>query len=117
MLIIGKKAYNGLLNEIKTLKEEIEGKEFDRLKRDSEELKEKNKLIGDIRFKVRSVAEIEDQDTSEKSVKIVYQPKTVILRFDEKGNPVKDDFFYAMNVLGLISVEDMVRIQNVIDKK
>lgn len=117
MLIIGKKAYNALLNEIKTLKEEVEGKEFDKLRKDSEELKEKNKLIESVRFKVRSAAEIEDQTTGGRAVKIIYQPRTVILRFDEKGNPIKDDFFYALNSLGFVSVEDMARIQSVIDKE
>lgn len=48
-------------------------------------------------------------------VKVEYDVPTVKIYFDDDGQILKNDRFYAMNYLNLISTDDMKRIQVYLD--
>lgn len=115
-MFVSKKKFEELQNSVKKLTEIIENQEFKDLKRQSLELSELKQLISKIKFKVKSVEIIDDTNSFDKIVKITYQLPIVNLTIDENGVVNKDEFFYSVNSLNLIDLEDMAKIQENIDK-
>lgn len=108
------------LDEIQTSVDEltkiVKTQELERLRKESEELKNIKKLLSNIRLHVKKVEEVQDGDIQRK-VKIVYELPIVILKYDDNGKLIKNNFFYSINALDLISYDDMKRISKILERK
>lgn len=102
-----------ILKEVQELSNLIKSNTFNQLKEDSEELKRIKELLSHIRFKVKDIKYYKDDD----AVKITYELPKIVLKLDENGKVAnKNDFFYSVNVLELVSLEDMLTIQDFLGK-
>lgn len=77
-----------------------------KLESDSEELKQIKSLLSNIHLKVKSVIPMEDG-----SFKVVYDMPSLIINSTDRN-----ETFYAINRLDLISLEDMRKIDSMINK-
>lgn len=93
----------------------IENEEYKKLKRIEENYATQKELIQHIKIKLKSVRTILDENTGEKSILVKYEIPDVVVRFDN-GKPIKENTFYAINSLELISFEDMKKIHLEIEK-
>lgn len=117
-MFISKKKKEQLDNEISALKHEIadlrqiiKTQELMHLRAENARLKEKEQLISKIRFKLKSVAYLEEEGI----ILAKYEIPPVKVRVNEAGEIVKNDFFYAINKLQLLSLEDLKKISVVVD--
>lgn len=101
-----------ILAQLKELTDLIKSDEFNRLKNDSEELKRIKALLPSIKFKIKDLNYFEE----EKIFQIRYELPVINLQLDENGNPNKNDFFYSSNVLEMISLEDMKKVQDFLER-
>lgn len=115
-MVTTKKLVKELQEKVDHLSSLIESEEFKKLRKDSEELKEIKKLVSCVKFKIKSVSSFENQETNRTNIIVTYELPKVILELDEDGNPSKDDFFYASNMLNMISLEDMFKFQEFLKK-
>lgn len=53
----------------------------------------------------------------ETQYKIIYKNPEIILNFDEYGDPIKNDFFYSMNMLNLLTMDATNKLMNIIVKE
>ena len=100
-----------LRQEIKNLEQIIKTQELVRLRAENERLKEKEKLIDKVKFRLKDVAYLVEEDV----MLVKYEVPYVKVAFDADANPKKNDLFYAINKLQLITLDDMKKIQNVIN--
>lgn len=103
-----------ILAQLKELTDLIKSDKFNQLQKDSEELAEIKELLSHVKFKVKNVKYINDNES--KTVQIIYELPKIILNVDENGNVDKNDFFYSTNRLEMISLEDMETIQDLLLK-
>ena len=87
------------------------------LKEESKELQNTKELLNNIKIDVSDVKTILDQNTMEEVVEVKYSLPVVTLHFDENGEPYKNELFYALNALNLISLEDMDKIRIILEKQ
>ena len=98
------------------LKNIIVTDELKSLREDKKRFTEQTKLISDVKFRVKS-AKIVDDDTGSQSLVIIYQLPMITIPLDEKGDPIeKNSFFYAVNALGLVSLEDYDKIRAALEQ-
>ena len=108
-----KKQLDEIQKNMSRLVEMLEGDEFNKLKKDSEELAKTKELLSHVRFKIKDTRVVDNQDNSRIDVIVTYELPQIVLTLDENGNPNKNDFFYSTNMLNMISLEDMSKFQNV----
>ena len=101
-----KKLLKDIQKDVKELSSFVKTKEYEQLKKDSQELHEIKALLSNIHFKIKDA----QFDKDEKKVLITYELPKIVLDVDENGEVNKNDFFYSVNVLELISLEDMQKI-------
>lgn len=106
-------------NEIATLKHEIADlrqtivtQELIRLRSENLRLKEKEELLNKIKFRLKDVAYVEEDD----AVLVKYSFPSVKVFFNEDGGPKRNELFYSINKLQLIPFNDMSKIQAVLDE-
>ena len=100
-----------LKHEIEDLRQIIKTQELIKLRAENAKLKEKEILIGKVRFKLKSVAYLENENF----ILVKYEIPPVKVPVDENGKVKNNDFFYAVNKLQMISFDDMKKISAVID--
>lgn len=100
-----------LRHEIAELSQIIKTQELLRLRAENERLKEKELLISKVKFKLKDVAYIEEDDF----VLVKYEIPYAKVFFEADGQVKKNEFFYAINKLQLLPLEDMKKIQRVLD--
>ena len=117
-MFITKKKKEQLENEIVALKHEVEDlrqiiktQELIHLRSENARLKEKEQLISRIRFKLKSASYLEEEGI----ILVKYEIPNVKVRVNEQGEVQKNDFFYAVNKLQLLSLEDLKKISAVVD--
>ena len=117
-MFFGKKQKEKYDNEIARLRHEIadltqiiKTQELIKLRAENAKLKEKEQLISKIRFQLKDVAYLEEDGI----VLVKYVIPNVKVPVNDKGEILKNDFFYAVNKLQLISFEDMKKISAVVD--
>lgn len=110
-----KKEIDDLIEEIQELKKIVVTDELNYLREQKKLFDEQNKLLSNVHFRVKSVKAFKDETTEQDQVRIIYQLPVVTLTFDENGTPSKDDFFYSVNALQLISLEDIEKLVRCID--
>ena len=101
-----------ILAQLKELTDLIKSDEFNRLKQDSEDLHEIRTLLSNIKFKIKDFNYYKEDNI----VQIRYELPVINLTLDENGEPNKNDFFYSVNKLELISLEDMQKIIKFLEK-
>lgn len=100
-----------LEHEIQDLREIVKTQELIKLRAENALLKEKEQLISKIKFQLKDVAYLEEDGI----VLVKYVIPNVKVPVNDKGEVLKNDFFYAVNKLQLISFEDMKKISAVVD--
>ena len=117
-MFISKKKKEQMDNEISTLKHEvsdlrqiIKTQELIRLRTENARLKEKEQLISRVKFKLKSVAYLEEDGI----ILVKYEIPPVKVRVNEENEIQKNDFFYAVNKLQLLSLDDLKKISAVVD--
>lgn len=101
-----------ILARIDELTNLIKSDEFNRLKQESEELKRIKALLPNIKFKVKDINYYKENNV----VQIRYELPVITLQLNEEGEPSRNEFFYATNVLEMISLEDMQKIMEYLEK-
>ena len=117
MFKFGKKKEEKLNEEIAILKHELEDlkqvvktQELLRLRAENERLREKEKMISKVHLTLKSIAFSEEEN----KIVVRYEVPNLWLSIDQNGDIVKNDMFYAINFLQLLSTEDMKKEQNLI---
>ena len=100
-----------LRHEVAELSQIIKTQELLRLRAENERLKEKETLISKVKFRLKDVAYLDEEDC----VLVKYEIPYAKVYFEANGQVKKNDFFYAINRLQLLSFDDMKKIQKVID--
>lgn len=108
----------GLRKDFKELKSDV--KEIkDNLSKDIIEKAQKydqlKELLEEIYFDVELVESFDYN--GETQYEIIYKNPKVMLNFDEYGDPIKNEFFYSMNMLDLLTREANEKIYNILKKE
>lgn len=103
-----------LENRIAELTKLIKDDEFQKAKKDSETLKLKEKLLSLIKIKVEKATIIDNEENY--SIRVKYSIPDIVVEFDENNIPLKNDLFYAINYLELLSIEDFQKLNNEFSK-
>lgn len=111
-----KQTIEQLSQEINDLKNLIKSKEFQRLQENKKEFDKVKESLGNVKLKLNKCNVVEGEDFDGKVLKIKYEIPPITIYFDENKNPIKNDFFYAINYLELVSYEDMNKIINIMEK-
>ncbi len=112
MCFISRKKWKKMEDTIQRLTDIIENREFKKLEDESKELKTIKELLSHVKFKVKNISFFEET----RNLQIRYELPIINLQIDENGEPNKDEFFYSVNSLGLISLDDMQKIINELKK-
>ena len=100
-----------LEHEIEDLRQIIKTQELIKLRAENARLKEKEQLISKVKFKLKDVAYLSEEGI----ILVKYDMPFVKVPVSAEGKVLKNDLFYAINKLQLISFEDMKKISKVID--
>lgn len=109
-----RKRIKKLEDSITELTKIVKTREYNLLKEESKELHEIKELLDQVKIEVKDAKLVLDQDSMEEILTIQYQLPNISLRFDENGDPYKNNVFYAINALNLISLEDMEKIRKLL---
>lgn len=101
-----------LKHEIKELTDIVKTQELLKLREENRRLKEKESLISNVKFCLKSVGYIQEDDT----LLVKYEIPNIKLGFDNDRNLIKNELFYSINKLQLISLKDMKKIQSALDE-
>jgi uncharacterized protein YuzE len=99
--------------ELKELKKLVETNELERLRRRHDELITQNKLLEYIKINVAKARVVETEE-GDKSVVVKFSMPDIVLKFDEDGNVIKNNTFYAINYLNLLSIEDTLKLNEIL---
>lgn len=104
-----------ILVQLKELTDLIKSEQFEKYRADSNELTQVRELLSHIRFKIKDIRLVDNEESLDKTIQITYELPRVKLTIDPEGNISKNDFFYATNFLEMISMEDMQKLQDFIE--
>lgn len=103
-----------LKHEIADLKEIVKTQELLKLREENSRLKEYASQIGKVRLKLKDIR----VDEMENEVRVRYEIPPLVLKIGSKNDLVRDeqfDIFYAINILRLLTFEDLAKVQKVIN--
>ena len=102
---------NSLSKEVEELRQTIITDELKHLRKIKELFDEQKEDLANVRFSVKSAKYVENDDGS-KEITVVYQLPVIHIPLDEKNEPSeKNPFFYSVNSLGLVGMEDYDKIR------
>lgn len=101
-----------LKHEIHELSQIVKTQELLRLRAENERLKEKEALVSKIKIRLKDVAYLAEEDI----LLVKYEVPYVKVAFDAEGKPQKNELFYALNKLQLLSLDDMKKISNSLER-
>lgn len=112
------KQIDELTAEVKELSKMVVTDELTKLREKEKLYEEQTKLLSNVKFRVKS-AKVVEGGSGDPSVVVVYQLPMITIPLDENGNPgEKIPFFYSVNALGMVSIEDYKTIEKaLIDAK
>ena len=116
MCFISTKKWNSLQETINELNSIIKNNELEKLRTESDELKEIKDLLSNISFKVKTIRSFVDDNNGLNKVQIVYELPTITIEFENGKQVNTNEFFKSVNLLDLIGLEDKVKIQNELQK-
>lgn len=88
----------------------IKSREYEKYKKDSEELLKLNSLLKNIKINILRTRIVKDEENDGYVLRVKYDIPDVLIKFDENGEPEKNEMFYAINYLDLISMEDLNKV-------
>ena len=74
------------------------------------------RLLSNIELKVKSIIEVPGENGST-DLRIIYEAPQIILKFDDNNEPYENNVFKSINMLNLISIDDMQKIVNAIKNR
>lgn len=101
-----------LEHKVEDLTQIIKTQELLKLRAENARLLEKEKNISKVHLKLKDIAYVEEENV----ILVKYEPFSLKIMFNDKGGIIKNETFYAINDLRLLSFEDMKKIQAVLDK-
>lgn len=105
------KQVDDLTSEVKELSKIVVTDELRTLREKDKLYEEQTKLLSNIKFRVKS-AKVVDDGSGAPNVVVIYQLPIITIPLDEKGDPSeKIPFFYSVNALGMVSIEDYQTIE------
>ena len=108
----------GLRKDIKQIKSSVETVEklLDKsIVEKAKKFDEMTENLSKVELKIKS-AKMTVTDSGEEQLKVEYEIDPVYLQFDPDNNIVYNPEFYAINMLNLISPQDMQKISSAIEK-
>ena len=99
------------IKEIKTTLNEIASDTLEKARKYDELMK----YLSKIKLELEKAALSYNQDGTY-NVKVNYKMPYVLLSFDGDGNVIQNERFTAINMLNLISIDDMMKISEVINE-
>lgn len=99
-------------SEIQHLKETMAG-DFEKKSRKLDEIEY---YLSKIQLNVKNVSEIIGPD-GRTDIRVVYEVPQLFIMFDDSGEIIENETFKAINMLNLISSEDMIKILKAIENK
>lgn len=106
-----KKQVDDLTSEVKELSKIVVTDELRTLREKEKLYEEQTKLLSNVKFRVKS-AKVVDDGSGAPNVVVIYQLPIITIPLDEKGDPSeKIPFFYSVNALGMVSIEDYQTIE------
>lgn len=105
------KRIDELAAEVKELSKTVVTDELAKLREKEKLYEEQTKLLSNVKFRVKS-AKVVDDGSGAQNVVVIYQLPIITIPLDEKGDPSeKIPFFYSVNALGMVSIEDYQSIE------
>lgn len=98
--------------EVKDLKDIVKTQELIKLRAENSRLKEIENLIGKVRFKLKNVAYIPEENF----ILVKYEVPSVTVPVSEDGKVLMNEMFYAINKLQLLSLNDLKKISAVVNE-
>ena len=111
-----KKQIDSMQAKLNELTDIVKNQRFIQYEKDSKELAETKQLLSKIVLPVKNV-QVADNESGHPTVIIRYEPISIVLNFDDKGETERNEMFYAMNMLNLTPLKDMEKIQKIIVKQ
>ena len=99
-----------LRHEVSELKEIIKSEELIRLRNENAYLKERNELINHIKFKLKSVSYVPEENI----ILVKYDFPNIKIGLDSENKVIKNNMFFAINKLQLLPIEDLKKISVVV---
>lgn len=105
------KQVDDLTSEVRELSKIVVTDELRTLREKEKLYEEQTKLLSNVKFRVKS-AKVVDDGSGAPNVVVVYQLPIITIPLDEKGDPSeKIPFFYSVNALGMVGIEDYQTIE------
>ena len=105
------KQIDELTTEVKELSKIVVTDELTKLREKEKLYEEQTKLLSNVKFRVKS-AKVVEGGSGAPNVVVIYQLPMITIPLDENGNPSeKIPFFYSVNALGMVSIEDYQTIE------
>ena len=105
------KRIDELAAEVKELSKVVVTDELAKLREKEKLYEEQTKLLSNVKFRVKS-AKVVDDGSGAPNVVVIYQLHITTIPLDAKGDPSeKIPFFYSVNALGMVSIEDYESIE------
>lgn len=105
------KQVDDLTSEVKELSKIVVTDELKTLREKEKLYEEQTELLSNVKFRVKS-AKVVDDGSGAPNVVVIYQLPIITIPLDEKGDPSeKIPFFYSVNALGMVSIEDYQTIE------
>lgn len=110
-----KKPIEVLTEKVDELTKLIKTQELERLRNKSLRFDNFLEQSSHVAIKVKNARVFQDANTGEDFVRIDYEVEPVNIHLDENGDIIKNERFIAMNLLNLVSIDDMEKIQKALD--
>lgn len=105
------KQVDDLTSEVRELSKIVVTDELRTLREKEKLYEEQTKLLSNVKFRVKS-AKVVDDGSGAPNVVVIYQLPIITIPLDEKGDPSeKNPFFYSVNALGMVGIEDYQTIE------
>lgn len=105
------KQVDDLTSEVRELSKIVVTDELRTLREKEKLYEEQTKLLSNVKFRVKS-AKVVDDGSGAPNVVVIYQLPIITIPLDEKGDPSeKIPFFYSVNALGMVGIEDYQTIE------
>lgn len=105
----------GIIKDIKEIKKTVNEIHENSTKIVAQKAKKYDELISllkNVTFYVDKIIPAVD-DLGNTKYAITYKSPTIIQEFDYNGDPIKNDFIYSINMLDLISLDDLPKLQQI----
>lgn len=105
-----------LTNEVKEISKIVVTNELKTLREKEKLYKEQTELLSNVKFRVKN-AKIVSSDDGTKKLVVTYQLPVISIPLDESGKPSeKNLFFYSVNALEMVGIEDYETIEKALSE-